>query len=133
MLNALDGADDELFWRVFLEVWSACDGTEHVQDRLIRSLRGHGSGVAFLSSEARDFFSRHPDPIPVFRGCSRARVRRISWTTNEDVALAFVRGHRAIAVPEPVLASALVPKSAVFAVFLDREESEVLLDPDGLP
>jgi hypothetical protein len=32
-------------------------------------------------------------------------------------------------VPDPILATGLIAKEHIFAVFTDRKESEVLLDP----
>ena len=66
------------------------------------------------------------------RGCSRPRVRGVSWTTDRAVAKTFARGHRGIRLPEPVVATAMVPKAAIFATFTERNESEIVLDPRRL-
>ena len=78
------------------------------------------------------FFDQLPDQVEVFRGCSRPRVRGVSWTTDRDVAAGFAQGHRSILVPDPVIVSAVIPKGAVFIVGTDRQESEVILDPRQL-
>ncbi len=35
-------------------------------------------------------------------------------------------------MPDPILATGLIAKEHIFAVFTDRKESEVLLDPAGI-
>ena len=48
---------------------------------------------------------------------------------DSTVAEGFAHGHRGIRVPDPVIASAWVPKASIFALFSDRSESEALVDP----
>ena len=43
-------------------------------------------------------------------------------------ARGFAEGHRGLRVPDPILATAS-SREHIFAVFTDRKESEVLLDP----
>ena len=49
------------------------------------------------------------------------------------MASKFAKGHRFIRVPDPVIVQAVVPKEAIFTVFTERKESEILLDPRRLP
>ena len=44
-------------------------------------------------------------------------------------ARGFAEGHGGLRVPDPILATGLIAKEHIFAVFTDRKESEVLLDP----
>ena len=67
-----------------------------------------------------------------FPGCSRPRVRGVSWTMDRKVAERFARGRRFIPVPDPVVAEAVVEREAVFAVLNERKESELLIDPRRL-
>ena len=57
------------------------------------------------------------------------RRRDLVVTTDVHVAEGFARGHRGIRVPDPVVATGTIAKSAVFLATNDRGESEVL----GLP
>ncbi len=91
-----------------------------------------GEQLKFLEPDARGFFDSLPDLVTIYRGCNRSRVRGISWTTDRAVAEAFWRGHRNIRWPDPVLAEAFVPKEAVFAPFVGRQESELVIDPRRL-
>jgi hypothetical protein len=70
--------------------------------------------------------------LQVFRGCSRARVCGIAWTMERTIAEGFARGHRGIRVPDPVVASALIPKDAIFFATDDRNENEIVLNPRRL-
>jgi hypothetical protein len=55
-----------------------------------------------------------------------------AWTTDEAVAEGFAWGHRGIRVPAPTVAKAIVPKSAVYGAYVDRNESEIVLDPERI-
>jgi hypothetical protein len=87
--------------------------------------------VNFLPEEDKAFFDALPDPVPVFRGCSRKHVKALCWITDRKVAEKFAGGIR-VPVPSPVVASALITKDDVFGVCTRRNESDVLLDPSGL-
>jgi hypothetical protein len=88
--------------------------------------------VPFFSQAQRTFFDALPAHVQVFRGCSRPRFRGVAWTIDRTVAEGFARGHRSIPVPEPVVASALIPKEYIFFVTDVRSEKEVVLNPSRL-
>ena len=122
----------EVFWPVFFENWSQCDDTWYLRDDLLGQLQrfeDEAPGVQFLCAEARAAYDVLTDPVRVFRGCSRERVMAVTWTTDREVAAGFAHGHRFIEVSAPVIASGLMPKRAVYAVCIDRGESDVILDP----
>ena len=95
-------------------------------------MKDAGSSLAFLQSAQRQFFDTLPPLVQVFRGCSAPRVRGIAWSTERSVAEGFARGHRFIRVPEPVVASAVIPKEHIFFVTDERNEKEIVLDPRRL-
>lgn len=130
MLQHIYHAPREVFWPVFLDMWDVCDATWDVQDLLLGALREHAPAI--LSDEERGIFDTLPDPVRVFRGCSRERVEGVSWTTERRVAEGFAHGHRFIPVPDPVVATAMIAKDSIFLANNERNEHEVLLDPDGL-
>lgn len=121
-----------VFWRIFILGWSECDDTWSESLVLLRILHEHGSGAQFLQGEARSFYEGLPDLVPIFRGCSRQRLRGLSWTTNLEIAEGFARGHRNIRVPDPIVATAKIPKEAIFAVCVERGESELVINPRRL-
>lgn len=121
-----------LFWKVLCEVWSSCDCTWHYRRLLLSMMeRRAQSRWRHITAEmhpAEDW----PNLVRVWRGCSRERVRAVSWTLDKEVAAGFARGHRGISVPNPVLASAEIPKTAIFFLAHERQELEVVLDPRKL-
>lgn len=129
-------APDAVFWRVFLHWWGDCDRTWEHQEILLCELRVRRA-AAFSPAESssaadKKFFRKLPDPVTVYRGCSRERIDGLSWTVDLEVARGFARGHRFIPVPDPVVAKSTIGKAHIFAVFNTRKEGEVLLDPDEL-
>ncbi len=132
LLTLTQGKPATVFWPAFFRWWNICDDTWHWRNRLLRALRRHNAdepGTSYLSETNRQFLDGLPDPVRVFRGCSRRRARGVSWTTDREIAAGFAKGHRFISVPSPVIVAGLVPKRAVFGAIQDRQESELILDP----
>jgi hypothetical protein len=127
LLILVGHAPPTLFWPAFHADWPHCDGTWWIQDLLLGVLRRQAPA---LISDA--FFDALPAQVRVFRGCSRERVRGVSWTLDRRIAEGFAQGHRFIPVPDPIIASAIIDKSVVFLASDERHENEVLLDPDHL-
>ena len=125
--------EPKVFWQVFHENWSDCDNTWGLQDDILGQLEWFGQDddhmtdeqQAYLSGLAADRYSR----ITVYRGCSRARIHGLSWTTNPQIAQEFARGHRGITVPDPVVGKAKVRRSFIITAIRDREEDEIILNP----
>ena len=132
-----------VFWSVFWDTWPCCDGTFRLNDELLDRCRFYthsglpelgcdpARGVNFLPENDLAFLDALPDPVPVFRGCSRQHVNSICWTADRDIAAKFAGGIR-IRVPSPVIASGFIAKENVFGVATSRKESDVLLDPRDL-
>jgi hypothetical protein len=128
-------APPTIFWPALMAHWASCDNTWSVGDELLAALvRQDRRGVAehYFDDASRGFFQSLPETVAVYRGCSRSRIRGLAWTTDQDVASGFARGHRGIPVPEPVIATGLISKSDIFFVAAERNESEVVIDPAGL-
>jgi hypothetical protein len=124
-----------VFWPVLLSEWEACDATWPIQRELksqLLAVHNVENVRKYLDDKAGSFFDALDDQVRVFRGCSRQRIKGLSWTTDETVAVGFARGHRNIPVPSPVIASALILRSKIFFVALERNESEIVLDPNCL-
>lgn len=119
---------DATFWRIFNLGWSCCDNTFHHCGKLLPLLTARGTAAPFLEGRDKDFYEGLPDSVRIYRGCSVERVRGLSWTIDRAVAAAFARGHRRINVPNPVVATAVIPREAIFTVATDREEQEVVID-----
>lgn len=135
LVDRLRGQPVEIFWPVFHEAWPSCDATWQWSRSIRRMLVLNGSaGQArdHMNDEDRSFVDGLPDLITIYRGCHKAHVLGVSWSTDKAVAGRFARGHRGIAVERAVIASAVIPKCAVFTVITDRDESEVVIDPRRL-
>ncbi|TGQ72968.1 MULTISPECIES: hypothetical protein [unclassified Mesorhizobium] len=136
LLDLLDGSayfeEPATFWSIFHQVWSSCDATWEHGRRAIQQLERAGHCGEFLGCEDKKFYSALPEQVKVYRGCSRARVKGMSWTTDMAVAEDFAQGHRGIQVPRPVLAKAVIYKGDILTVSSHRGEAEVLLNPNAL-
>jgi len=134
LLSLIEDAHSKLFWPALIRNWSGCDDTWRTTTRLLGAMQAHERfpRQGFYSEEQRVFYDSLPDSVEVFRGCSLPRLRGISWTTDRAISESFARGHRSIRVPEPVVASAVIPKKEIFFVATDRQESEIVLNPDRL-
>jgi hypothetical protein len=119
-----DGYPAAVFWRVLKDVWPSCDKTWVHRDDLLALLREHSPSP--LVPDAVE------PVLTIWRGCSRERMRGLSWTMSDRVAQQFARGHRNIPVPNPIVVRAEIAREHIFGFFDDREENEVLLDPDKL-
>jgi hypothetical protein len=132
VLSLIEFAPPEMFWPALMDAWSGGDDTWHARSRLLQVLRAMPPAASFFSPAQRALFDPLPAQVKVFRGCSRPRLHGIAWTTDRTVAEGFARGHCGIRVPEPVVASAVIPKKYIFFVTDDRSEREVVLNPRRL-
>ena len=86
----------------------------------------------FLEGKDKELYDSLPDTVDVYRGSSSERAVGLAWTTDLEIAQQFARGYGGAFVPSPVIASAKIPKSAIFTVIMDRNEYEILLDSEQL-
>jgi hypothetical protein len=135
MLELLANAQADTFWKVFAEVWPGCDDTWNYRSEALKQMRRHRGARPELVGDNHALFESALDKkrgLSVLRGCSLSKLRGLSWTTSTGVAATFAKGHRGIPVPDPVIISAFAPTDALFFVSIDREESELVLDPRRL-
>jgi hypothetical protein len=119
---------------VFLDWGNMCDAPWPWRSQIADILRQSCAEISLadaLAPDARGFYDSLPDLISVYRGCERCRERGLHWTTDKAVAEQFAKGRRCVN-KEPTLAQAQIPKRHVFAVFVDRQEHEIVLDPRHL-
>lgn len=131
MLGLIGKSAPFVFWPVFIRNWSMCDDTWPYRKRALASLRKFQRleyGTNYLLAQAKLTYEAYPKLVPVFRGCSADRMHEIAWTTDKDMAFGFARGHRSTPLAKPVVVYGLAPKSSIFFIELDRNESEVVVD-----
>jgi hypothetical protein len=119
---------------LFLEWGNCCDAPFQWRSRLAAILRKALKQVRLvdvLDDPERTWFEGLGAVIPIYRGCQKGCERGLHWTTDRAVAMEFAEGKRCINW-NPTLVSAYIPKEHVFAVFLDREEQEIAVDPRRL-
>ena len=120
--------------RVFLEWGCVCDAPWWNRSLIADFLRRacvETELVDVLGPDALFFYSDLPDSILIWRGCERGRERGLSWTTDRAIAEGFAIGRRTTN-ERPTLVRAEIPKKHIFAVFIERQESEVIVDPRRL-
>lgn len=98
------------------------------QPDLLIFMKERGSAAEYLEGRNKEFYDSLPALVTIYRGCSLPFVRGMAWTTNRSVAEAFASGHRGIPVRDAVIATALIPKDAIFTVMTDRNEDEVVIN-----
>ena len=120
--------------RLFLEWGSLCDAPWPYRSYFAQILRDafrHVRLADMLPPGDLDWFLSLDPVIAVYRGCQSGRERGLSWTTDLKVAAGFAVGKRC-SNSQPRLITAQIPKKHVLAVFADRNESEIVLDPRRL-
>lgn len=133
LISLVDEVGSDCFWKVFIAVWSMCDSTWSHTPTLCALLEKNGQAPLDLYDEDhRRFFDNLPTTLTVYRGCDRSRVHGLSWSTDREVAVHFAWGHRGIKASDPVIVTAEFDKSCIFAVCIDRHESEVIGVPSKI-
>jgi hypothetical protein len=95
LLRLIHDRPPEVFWGALINTWDMCDDTWWAKPFLLDLMR---------IQEARPYIEPLEWPVRIYRGCSRPRVRGVSWTMDRKVAEGFARGHRGIRVPDAVVA-----------------------------
>jgi hypothetical protein len=119
---------------IFLNMGNACDAPwvwRGLLGGMLRECRVKVDLAELLRAEERSWWATLPPLIEVYRGCEKGRVRGLHWTTDRTVAEGFAHGKRCYN-RHPTLVRAVIPKPHVFALFLDRQEHEIVLDPRRL-
>ncbi len=84
-----------------------------------------------LPAAERAWYDKLDPLIQIYRGCERGRERGLYWTTDQRVAHGFAIGQRCIN-DMPTVVRAFIPKPHVLALFVSREECEIVVDPRHL-
>ncbi len=125
---------DEEYWQLLGGVWVDTEwpsDREFTWCRLLTSERPGREGL--MDDDERARHGALPDPVPVYRGYVHDDEfdgsEGMSWTLSEDRASWFAQRF-AFDGDEPLVARGQVDKADVIAVFLGRQEDEVLVLPE---
>lgn len=126
----------EDFGRILRAIWT---GTEFItnnpvmsQKELIKAFR-RCDPEYLMEPDDYNLYKSLPDVVEVYRGIrtNSLKVRGMSWTTDKEVAVWFAKRFSKQGETGRVL-KAFIRKADILAIFNDRGESEVVLNPDKL-
>jgi hypothetical protein len=120
--------------KLFLEWGNVCDAPWAQRSHFAEMLReacSQTSLAALLDEPELEFYRSLPDDVIIWRGCELGRERGLSWTTQWRLAEKFSRGVRCRNA-RPTLVEAVISKRHVLAVFVSRNEFEIVVDPRRL-
>lgn len=116
--------------RLLGENWSTCDNIGAYTNQLLVSpfgeRLGNGPIAEMMSQEAIALYDSLPEVVTVYRGCYSNNRRGLSWSLKSETAAKFPFLHRYRQQGQPLLLEAQAKKSAIAALFVDRQESEVI-------
>lgn len=114
------------YWRIFGEIWTDTENQwQNKSDfkRLLNSKRQNRE--AMMTEEEIEFLAGLPEQVTIYRGCrKRLNENGMSWTLDYEKAKWFM--NRLNQSGDGKILEAVVPKHEIYAVFLGRNESEVL-------
>ncbi len=123
------------FWEQLRFVYTDSEGTGTDKDIWLLLFQGKWPNrEKLMDSKELKYLEKLPDEIPIFRGCPSNKTSGISWTTEEAKALWFAERYNFKVKKPPfdkdcVVVSGVIAKSDILAVFLNRNEFEIVVDP----
>lgn len=129
-------SSDRDFYECFRHVWIHSEGASINKSLWLTMMESSrpGKDKWLMTKEEISLLKSFPDKVQVYRGCSTNKVNGLSWTIDRDKAIWF--GNRfnfGLGRPpfgkECCLVSGHIAHEDIYAVFIDRGESEVVCDP----
>jgi hypothetical protein len=127
------------YWTLLREVWIMTEVVhEHRQQwlRLFQSKRPHRE--ALMTPKEHKALARLPDEIEIYRGCvTENGVLGLAWTLDSKRAEFFTKyaceARRGLLTPRyqgttPIVVAATCRRSDVLAHFIERKESEIIVN-----
>jgi hypothetical protein len=112
------------------EEWSSCDSFPAELLRIVGRLPR--PALAAMTAQEREVLNRLPDRIVIWRGCYQSNLRGWSWSLDHRTAARFPFYTRYQQDGTPLLVKGRVARDRVVFLKLDREEREVVVDPDDV-
>jgi hypothetical protein len=128
------------YWAVIGDQWTSAENISDEYEYWLGVWRSDVPHREVAMPEAdRKFFEGLPDMLTIYRGvgvetegdAEGALMTGLSWTLSRDKAIWFA--HRlgyGVMRSLPFIAEATIQKKDCFAYFSDRDEQEVVIDPD---
>jgi hypothetical protein len=125
-----DQMSDKEYWEMLGLVYTDQEIVHHQWPKLrklLQSPRPHREFI--MSEEDRAIFADLPEELSLFRGFCRGNGKGWSWTLEEDTAIWFAN-RLAISGSRPSLLVGTAMKKDTIAYFGERDENEILIDPE---
>jgi hypothetical protein len=131
------------FWKLLADVWTNSEVIKPDERTWLRFFQSKRKGRKFLMTpKEHKALAKLPDEIEIWRGCGhKDGVRGLSWTLERTRAAWFAvyacGGRRGLFAPKLrgrtlIVAKAVCSKTDVLAHFLEREESEIIVNPKNV-
>ncbi len=121
----------ESFWYLFHEIWTNSESI-FLHHQILNDMISEHWDIKrfdFLSDTELITYNKLKKKVQVWRGCCQHNVNGWSWTTERKTAEWFA--HRfSIGDAEPQLAVAIINKSDVIGLYMDRGEKEICVRPE---
>lgn len=116
------------WFRLLGEFFTVCDNVSQHALRLRQIFAENPTLWPLMMNAAeRRTFDALPDTIVIYRGCGPVNRLGLSWSLDREKAMRFPFLNR-YRTENPELLTAAVRKSQVYAVKLNRAESEIIAD-----
>jgi hypothetical protein len=130
-----EGLGGDEFWDHLATVWTDSENIHQHLDtwRELWDMSEPGRIEHVMDEDERARFDALPELVEVWRGYTvEEGLHGMSWTLDKDKGEWFARRFATMEGRKPHLAHAFVPKEKVLAVFLGRNESEVVALPEDV-
>jgi hypothetical protein len=127
------------YWALLTERWTLLRVSHPDKRFWLRAWNAKNRSFA-MNDEERAKFAWLPNEVTVYRGIdNRAGINGLSWTIDPQRAeffasssCAFDRVPYVFGVREPFVVTGQCRKSDIFALLMDRDEDEVVIDPSKI-
>lgn len=130
-IEEMDVANDKTYWTVLGAVWIRSESpwvNRKLFLQLFNDSRPHRENL--MDADERRAFKKLPDQLTIYRGFGGDRGKGLSWTLDRDKAVWFANRFHVIHGKPGRVIEGICKKTDVFAYFTNREESEIVIDPE---
>lgn len=124
---------DKDYWEILRSGFEMSEDNHLEKEKVIKFLSDPrpGKDDFFMSEEEKEYLSKLPETVTVYRGCvSGMNEDGLSWTFDRKIADKFSKRWQRGPLPKGLKGKILkktIKKSQIMFVLLSRDESEVIL------